>query len=151
MQQLPIVYHEDYVVPLPEGHRFPMAKFKLLYERIRQLLPPQHLSIHSPSIPTIESLERVHDPNFIQDYIHGTLDFQAQRRIGLPWSDSLVTRTITAVGGTILTTRLAIEKGVALNTAGGTHHAFPEFGSGFCIFNDFAIALRQLQDEGRIK
>ena len=151
MQQLPIVYHEDYVVPLPEGHRFPMAKFKLLYERVCELIPLQQLQVHRPEFPKIEYLERVHDPNFIQDYIHGTLEFQAQRRIGLPWSDGLVTRTITAVGGTLLTTRLAIEKGIALNTAGGTHHAFPNYGSGFCIFNDFAIAIRQLQHEGEIQ
>jgi acetoin utilization deacetylase AcuC-like enzyme len=142
---LPLVYHPGYVAPLPAGHRFPMAKFQLLYERIlrdRIATPDQ---FHQPELPPLEWLELVHEPSYIQDYFHGTLDLKVQRRIGLPWSEALAYRTRIAVGGSILTAKLALEYGLACNTAGGTHHAFPNYGSGFCIFNDLAIAARVLQ------
>jgi acetoin utilization deacetylase AcuC-like enzyme len=84
-------------------------------------------------------------------YRTGTLDPQAQRRIGLPWSEGVVNRTLTAVGGTVLTAKLALEHGLACNTAGGTHHAFPSYGSGFCILNDLAIAARTMRSEGLAK
>ncbi|MCM1984171.1 histone deacetylase family protein [Lyngbya confervoides] len=150
MAPLPLVYHPDYGVPLPEGHRFPMAKFQRLYETLSLQLPGQFRAF-TPHLPLQTSLELVHDPNFIQDYCLGTLGAQEQRRIGLPWSEALVKRTLTAVGGTLLTARLALTHGIALNTAGGTHHAYPTFGSGFCIFNDFAIAARVLLEEGKIQ
>lgn len=147
---LPIVYHPDYVAPLPEGHRFPMLKFRLLYETLLEggvARPPQ---FHFPTHPQIEWLELVHESDYIQAYCNGTLDLKVQRRIGLPWSRGLVNRTCIAVGGTILTAKLALSQGLACNTAGGTHHAFPSYGSGFCIFNDLAIASRVLQKEGLI-
>ncbi|MEM1369271.1 MAG: histone deacetylase [Cyanobacteria bacterium P01_H01_bin.15] len=146
----PIVYHPNYVVPLPLGHRFPMPKFKALYELLLKDGVATQVSVHSPDYPTDKILQLIHTPDYVQDYCQGTLSPQAQRRIGLPWSPSLVTRTCTAVGGTILTARLALEYGCACNTAGGTHHAFPSYGSGFCIFNDIAIAIRALQKEGFI-
>ena len=142
---LPIVYHPDYVAPLPEGHRFPMPKFAKLYEMLlsdRVATPDQ---FHTPERPPTEWIELVHTPDYVQAYCQGTLDAKAQRRIGLPWSPALVNRTCTAVGGTILTAQLALKYGLACNTAGGTHHAFPSYGSGFCIFNDLAIATRVLQ------
>lgn len=142
---IPIAYHPDYVTPLPEEHRFPMPKFKLLYEYLlkEEIVLPEW--VHLPEIPPQSWLEFVHDRDYINAYIEGTLSPKAQRRIGLPWSRGLVTRTLTAVGGTILTAKLALKYGIACNTAGGTHHAFPDFGSGFCIFNDLAIASRVLQ------
>jgi acetoin utilization deacetylase AcuC-like enzyme len=145
---LPIIYHPDYVTPLPEGHRFPMPKFGKLYELLlsdRIATPDQ---FHIPQIPPLEWIELVHTPEYVQAYCQGTLDPKAQRRIGLPWSPALVQRTCTAVGGTILTAQLAIEQGLACNTAGGTHHAFPSYGSGFCIFNDLAIASCVIQKRG---
>lgn len=93
----------------------------------------------------------MHLPEYVQAYCQGTLDPKAQRRIGLPWSPELVNRTCTAVGGTILTAQLALQHGLACNTAGGTHHAFPSYGSGFCIFNDLAIAARCLQQWKLVK
>lgn len=142
---LPIAYHPDYVTPLPEDHRFPMPKFKLLYEYLlkEKIVLPEW--VHLPKIPSQHWLELVHDRNYINAYLTGTLPSKVQRRIGLPWSEGLVTRTRTAVGGTILTAQLALQYGIACNTAGGTHHAFPDYGSGFCIFNDLAIAARVLQ------
>ncbi|MBP5975646.1 histone deacetylase [Brasilonema sp. CT11] len=142
---LPIVYHPDYVAPLPEGHRFPMPKFRQLYELLLADGVAQKEQFHLPSRPPQELIELVHTSEYIQAYCEGTLDAKAQRRIGLPWSSSLVNRTCVAVGGTILTAQLALKYGLACNTAGGTHHAFPSYGSGFCIFNDLAVAARVLQ------
>jgi acetoin utilization deacetylase AcuC-like enzyme len=142
---LPLVYHPNYVVPLPEGHRFPMPKFRQLYELLLADGVAHPEQFHAPQRPPQEWIELVHLPEYVQAYYNGRLDSKAQRRIGLPWSPELVNRTCTAVGGTILTAQLALDRGLACNTAGGTHHAFPSYGSGFCIFNDLAIAARLLQ------
>ncbi|BAZ12364.1 histone deacetylase/AcuC/AphA family protein [Calothrix sp. NIES-4071] len=142
---LPIVYHPDYVAPLPEGHRFPMAKFWLLYELLLKDGVAYDNQFHIPTVPQQELIELVHTNSYVNAYCQGTLDAKAQRRIGLPWSPALANRTCVAVGGTILTASLALQYGLACNTAGGTHHAFPSYGSGFCIFNDLAIATRVLQ------
>ncbi len=147
---LPLVYHPDYVVPLPPGHRFPMAKFQLLYEILLADRVAQPEQFHLPGRPPQEWIELVHTTDYVQAYCQGTLDAKAQRRIGLPWSAALVNRTCVAVGGTILTAKLALQHGIACNTAGGTHHAFPSYGSGFCIFNDLAIAARLLQHLGLV-
>lgn len=151
MASFPVVYHPAYVTPLPNGHRFPMPKFQLLCDllvRDRIITPSQ---IYQPGAPPIDWLELVHSPDYVRAYCTGTLDPKAQRRIGLPWSEGLVKRTCTAVGGTILTAKLALQFGLACNTAGGTHHAFPTYGSGFCIFNDLAIALKVLQSQNLIR
>jgi acetoin utilization deacetylase AcuC-like enzyme len=145
---LPIIYHPDYVVPLPEGHRFPMPKFSKLYEMLLSDRVAHPEQIHTPERPPPEWIELVHTPEYVRAYCEGTLDAKAQRRIGLPWSPALANRTCVAVGGTILTAKLALSHGLACNTAGGTHHAFPSYGSGFCIFNDLAIAARVLQHLG---
>lgn len=141
---VPVVYHPDYVTPLPDQHRFPMPKFKLLYEFLLQegITSPEW--VFTPEVPPQAWLELVHTPDYVQAYCEGTLEAKAQRRIGLPWSPGLVTRTCTAVGGTILAAKLALQYGMVCNTAGGTHHAFPSYGSGFCIFNDLAIASQVL-------
>lgn len=125
-----------------------MAKFGLLRDRILQDQVAHADQFHQPDLPSTNWLELVHLPEYVRDYCEGTLDLKAQRRIGLPWSPDLVLRTCTAVGGTILTAQLAMQYGLACNTAGGTHHAFPAYGSGFCIFNDLAIASRVLQQQG---
>jgi acetoin utilization deacetylase AcuC-like enzyme len=151
LSQLPIIFHPDYVAPLPTGHRFPMPKFALLRDRLLKdsvITPDQ---IYQPGEPPPGWLELVHDTAYVKAYRQGSLDSKAQRRIGLPWSPALVKRTCTAVGGTILTAKLALEHGLACNTAGGTHHAFPGYGSGFCIFNDLAIATRVLQAQQRVQ
>lgn len=145
MARLPLVYHPGYVAPLPEGHRFPMAKFRDLYDLLLAdgvAIPSQ---FYVPELPPTEWLALVHTPDYVSAYQDGTLDPKAQRRIGLPWSEALAHRTRIAVGGSVLTARLALTHGLACNTAGGTHHAFPSYGSGFCIFNDLAIAARVLQ------
>lgn len=148
---LPLVYHPDYVVPLPPSHRFPMAKFQLLYDILLTDRVARPEQFHLPGRPPQEWIELVHTPDYVQAYSQGTLDAKAQRRIGLPWSPALVNRTCVAVGGTILTAKLALQHKIACNTAGGTHHAFPSYGSGFCIFNDLAIAARLLQQLGLVR
>jgi acetoin utilization deacetylase AcuC-like enzyme len=148
---LPLVYHPDYVVPLPPGHRFPMSKFGQLYHTLLADGVAHVSQFHQPELPPSDWIERVHTSEYVQQYRNGTLDPKAQRRIGLPWSPALVHRTCMAVGGTILTARLALEHGLACNTAGGTHHAFPSYGSGFCIFNDLAIAARTLLHLGLVQ
>ena len=147
---LPIIYHPDYVTPLPPGHRFPMSKFGQLYELLLTDGIANQKQFHAPERPSKESIELIHTPDYVEAYYQGTLNPKAQRRIGLPWSPQLVSRTCTAVGGTVLTAKLALRHGLACNTAGGTHHAFPDYGSGFCIFNDLAIAPRVLQKLGLV-
>ncbi|BAY19337.1 histone deacetylase/AcuC/AphA family protein [Anabaenopsis circularis NIES-21] len=148
---LPIIYHPNYVAPLPEGHRFPMSKFSKLYELLLKDGVAQAEQFHTPQLPPQDLIELVHTPDYVRAYCEGTLDAKAQRRIGLPWSPALVNRTCVAVGGTILTAQMALAQGLACNTAGGTHHAFPSYGSGFCIFNDLAIASRVLQKLGLVQ
>ncbi|BAZ65487.1 MAG: histone deacetylase [Pelatocladus maniniholoensis HA4357-MV3] len=148
---LPLVYHSDYVAPLPEGHRFPMPKFQQLYELLLADGVAYPSQFYIPERSQQELIELVHTPEYVQAYCEGTLDSKAQRRIGLPWSSALVNRTCVAVGGTIMTAKLALNHGLACNTAGGTHHAFPNYGSGFCIFNDLAIAPRVLQKLGLVQ
>ncbi len=128
-----------------------MPKFQLLKELLLRDRVIQASQIYQPGAPPREWLMLVHDADYVRDYCEGTLDSKAQRRIGLPWSEGLVRRTCTAVGGTILTAKLALQQGIACNTAGGTHHAFPSYGSGFCIFNDLAIALKVLQAQRLIR
>jgi acetoin utilization deacetylase AcuC-like enzyme len=145
-----VVYHPDYVAPLPPGHRFPMPKFRLLKDLLIKDGVISASQIHKPQLPSFELIQLVHTPDYVRGYCTGTLEYKAQRRIGLPWSEALVRRTCIAVGGTVLAAQLALEYGCACNTAGGTHHAFPDYGSGFCIFNDLAIASRVLLHQGLV-
>ncbi len=145
---LPVIYHENYVTPLPPEHRFPMPKFGVIYDLIRNNGLKDKVQFFKPDVPGDELITLVHSPRYYNALMEGTLSRKAERKIGLPLSDELMLRTRTAVGGTILTARLALEYGLACNTAGGTHHAFPDFGSGFCLLNDLAIAARVIQEEG---
>jgi acetoin utilization deacetylase AcuC-like enzyme len=144
-----LVYHPDYVSPLPIGHRFPMAKFGLLHDR---LVAEKIVGrVHQPQLPDRAWLELVHDPDYVGAFQGGTIDDKAMRRIGLPWSEQLVRRTQIALGGTVLAARLALQEGLAGNAAGGTHHAFPGYGSGFCVFNDLAVTASLLLAEGLVQ
>lgn len=148
---LPLIYHPNYVAPIANTHRFPMEKFRLLYEMLLSDRIAQPEQFFIPELPDLDAIALVHDRQYVESYWQGNLDAKAQRRIGLPWSRELAYRTRIAVGGTLLTARLALAQGLACNTAGGTHHAFPSYGSGFCIFNDLAIASRVLLQEGLVK
>ena len=148
---LPLVYHPDYVTPLPDGHRFPMGKFAVLRDILIDEGIARADTLHRPAVATREQLGRVHTPDYVEAFARGTLAREAVRRIGLPWSQGLVRRTFTAVGGTIRAAELALDYGLACNLAGGTHHAHPDFGSGFCILNDLAVAATEMIHCGRVK
>ena len=141
---VPVVYHPLYSAPLPSSHRFPMAKFRLLHQLLCERGLIQEHQIHQPLSISRKDLERVHTRDYHQAFCQGTLTREQQRRIGLPATKPLVQRTWLAVGGTLLTARLALKTGLACHLAGGTHHAHPGFGSGFCIFNDCAVAASVL-------
>ena len=147
----PLVYHEAYSAPLPSTHRFPMAKFRQLEGCLRDMGLASDGQMHRPLPVPRRWLELVHSRGYHQAFARDQLDRQAQRRIGLPATTPLVQRTWLAVGGTLLTARLALQHGVACHLAGGTHHAFPDFGSGFCIFNDLAITARVLLEQERLQ
>ncbi len=146
-----LVYHPAYSVPLPEGHRFPMAKFRLLLEVLLRQGLARPGRIHRPLPAPRRWLERVHLRRYHEALAQGTLTAAEVRRLGLPPSPALVRRSWLAVGGTVLTARLAMEEGLACHLAGGTHHAFPDHGSGFCVFNDCAVAATVLLEEKRVK
>lgn len=146
----PFVYSPRYEAPIPAGHRFPMGKFSRLHRfLIREQIATVEQFWEPERVPR-EWLTLVHAPAYVDAFCQGTLPELAQRRIGLPWSPSLVERTRTALGGTVLAARLALSHGIACNTAGGTHHAFADYGSGFCIFNDLAVSARVLRHEGLV-
>jgi acetoin utilization deacetylase AcuC-like enzyme len=140
-----------YTVPLPAGHRFPIAKYAMLRDAVVAggLIPPGH--VHEPERATVDALRLVHTERYVSALVAGQLSEAEQRRIGLPWSEALVERSFRAVGGTCEAAAAALDRGVGMNLAGGTHHAFPDHGEGFCVFNDVAVAIRTLQRSGRIR
>ena len=114
----------------------------------RGLVAPENL--HDPERASLEAVELVHTADYVQRLSTGDLDEQELRALGFPWSEALVERTFRAAGGTVEASGAALDRGIAMNLAGGTHHAFADRGEGFCVFNDVAIAIRSLQREGRI-
>ena len=140
-----VFYTDQFVLPLPPGHRFPMGKYRLLRDRIAAELPEIRLM---PAPPASDGeLALVHTPGYIQAISDGTVDPKILREIGFPWSDAMAQRARRSVGATISACRAAFEQGVAANIAGGTHHAYPDKGGGFCVFNDAAVAARLMQAE----
>jgi len=134
-----------YTFPLPNGHRFPISKYALLRERvIAEGIVPQE-RVHDPAPVERDHLLLVHTPDYVDRFTAGSLTRDEERRLGFPWSEALVERSYRAAGGTLEAARHAVTNGIAMNLAGGTHHAFPGHGEGFCVFNDVAIAIRALQ------
>ena len=140
-----------YTIPLPAGHRFPIEKYALLRDAVVASGLVSPATLHEPERATVESLLLVHTRAYVDALVTGTLGDAEQRRIGLPWSEFLVERSFRAVGGTCEAARAALDLGVTMNLAGGTHHAFPDHGEGFCVFNDTAVAIRLLQRDGSIR
>jgi acetoin utilization deacetylase AcuC-like enzyme len=139
-----VFYSDHYTVPLPEGHKFPMEKYKLLREKLlaENILSPNEL--FEPELPSREIITLAHSPEYYDSFANGTVDPMTVRRIGLPWSRELFYRSLASVGGAIGSARAALEHGVGGNLAGGTHHAFRDHGEGFCVFNDFAVVTLNL-------
>lgn len=139
-------YADHFVLPLPSGHRFPMGKYARLRERLAAELPEVQLLEALPA--SGGELALVHAPAYIEAVATGSLSAAAQREIGFPWSPAMAERARRSVGATLLACRSAMGgAGLAANLAGGTHHAYADKGSGFCVFNDFAVAARLMQAE----
>jgi len=138
-------YADQFVLPLPEGHRFPMAKYRMLRDRLAAHLPGVAMQVAPPASDA--ELALVHNPAYIDDIEHGTLPAAAQREIGFPWSPAMAERARRSVGATVHASRAALRDGIAGNLAGGTHHSYAHKGGGFCVFNDVAVAARLMQAE----
>ncbi len=139
-------YADHFVLPLPQGHRFPMQKYAMLRERLVAQMPG--IEMHEALPVSANELKLVHTPAYIDAVFNGTLSATAQRDIGFPWSPGMAERACRSVGGTVLAARAALNGGwIATNLAGGTHHSHPGHGSGFCVFNDVAVAARLMQHE----
>ncbi|MES2786779.1 MAG: histone deacetylase [Pseudomonadota bacterium] len=140
-----VFYATQFVLALPQGHRFPMAKYQLLRDRIADELPILELAQALPA--TDGELALVHTPAYISSISDGTVDPKIMREIGFPWSEAMSDRARRSVGATIAACRSAFREGIAANIAGGTHHAYAAKGGGFCVFNDAAVAARLMQAE----
>ena len=141
-------YSDHFVLPLPDGHKFPMAKYAKLRERIlaERIVSAEDL-IEAPAA-SWDDIRLAHDAAYVDAVANGTVPPDIQRRIGFPWSPQMVERSRRSVGATMAAVHVALDDGVAANLAGGTHHAFADRGEGFCVFNDVAVAARVLQETG---
>jgi len=150
MRLLPIVHHPDYTADTPDGHRFPMQKFARLAEILRQdgLVPHGFVT---PEPVARADLIRAHTPAYVDGVLSRTLDPAAVRRIGFSLTERVVLRAQLATAGTLLAARLALQEGLACNSAGGSHHARADQGAGFCVFNDVAVAASVLLAEGVVE
>lgn len=146
-----IFFSDTYEFPLPEGHRFPVMK----YRKLRDLLVKERIVDESALVeaPLIDPgvLHHAHSPDYVRDFLEGRLPDRAMRRIGLPWSPEFAQRALASVGGTVAAAEAALRDGIGGNLAGGTHHAFREYGEGFCVFNDIAVAALKLLHEKRVR
>ncbi len=141
-----VFYSDHLFVPLPTGHRFPMPKYAQLHQCVAEAgLPGVELTLSAPA--SDEQVLRVHTPEYLRRFLSGELTEREIRRIGFPWSTELVVRSRYAIGGTVDACRAALSDGLAINLAGGTHHAYPDHGEGYCVLNDVAIAARAMQAE----
>ncbi|MCA9873050.1 MAG: histone deacetylase [Anaerolineales bacterium] len=146
-----IFTYDSFTFPLPEGHRFPAAKYQMLREAVAaaQVVPPENLITPTPA--TTNQLRRAHSQEYLDKVQHGRLSPQEIRRIGLPWSPELVVRCQHSVGATIAACRTALQNGRSASLGGGTHHACWDEGQGFCVYNDTVAAARAMQAEGRAR
>jgi acetoin utilization deacetylase AcuC-like enzyme len=145
-----VFYADHYTVELPAGHRFPMGKYATLRRALveRGVVPASDLT--AAQFAERAQIVRVHDADYVDAFIAGRLDPKIMREIGLPWSPHLVERTLGSAGGTLGATYAALRDGIAGNLAGGTHHAHRARGSGFCVFNDLAIAAADVLATGAV-
>jgi acetoin utilization deacetylase AcuC-like enzyme len=138
-------YSDHFVLPLPQGHRFPMAKYRMLRDALSAQLPGVRL-VEAPSASDGE-LAYAHTPAYIATISDGSVNPSVMREIGFPWSEAMAERTRRSVGATVAAVRVAMAEGFAANLAGGTHHAYADKGGGFCVYNDIAVAARVMQAE----
>ena len=144
-----LVHHPDYIAVMPPGHSFPMDKYGLLMVALAEA--GVAVDRHTPDPVPRDWIEAVHDSAYVAAVFDATLPRDIERRIGFPVTPAMVRRSRLVIGGTYLACRLALDGGFAANSAGGSHHALPEGGAGYCIFNDIAVAAARLLAEGRVK
>lgn len=142
-----LFYCDHYDMGLPPAHRFPARKYRLLRE---SLTGDSRFTLHPAPLATRDQLVTAHSSSYVDAFLTGTLDNNAIRRIGFPWSPQLVQRTLASAGATLAATNAALEQGTSGALAGGTHHAFRAEGSGFCVFNDIAVAISYLRSTTRL-
>ncbi|OZV71161.1 histone deacetylase family protein [Winogradskyella aurantia] len=145
---LKIAFNPIYKHPLPKGHRFPMEKYDLLPQQLKHEGTCSEVNFFEPKRPNDKYIVAVHDPEYYYDLVNMTLDQRAVRKIGFPLSEVLVEREVIIADGTIKASEHALQYGIAMNIAGGTHHAFTNRGEAFCLLNDQAIGARYLQHKG---
>ena len=146
-----VYYSDHYTIDLPDGHRFPMRKYRMLRYALLEHGIIDQSQLVAPALATREDVLLAHTQRYVDGVLTGTLDRLEQRRIGFPWSPGLVDRSLATVGGCIASARAALEDGVSGNLAGGTHHALRDAVEGFCVFNDIAVTTIKLQQEGLIR
>jgi acetoin utilization deacetylase AcuC-like enzyme len=142
-----LYYSDQYTIPLPPGHKFPLAKYRLLREALQAT---GRFDFAQAPLADIETIELIHDREYVRGFIHGGLANGVMRRIGFPWSHGLVLRTLASVGSTLAASHDALRCGRGGGLAGGTHHAFRAEGSGFCVFNDIAVAIAALRADRHV-
>lgn len=148
---LRVFYTDQFVIELPEGHRFPMQKYRMVREGLLEEGILQQEELSEPLFPSREDLLRAHTSRYVDAVCGGTLEQKEVRRIGFPWSEALVERSLASVGGCIEAAEEALRTGVSGCLAGGTHHASADWGEGYCVFNDIAVAALRLFHQGRIE
>lgn len=148
MTPIPLIFDPIYSqLDLPRRHRFPIEKYQALFDRALAEYPKHFTPIKVPGKVATADLLTVHQFEYVETFINGTITEKAMKRIGFEWSQQFVNRTLTAVNGTIETAKHAVQHGIAINCTGGYHHAHPDFGSGFCVFNDLTIAANCLLNQ----
>lgn len=145
---LPLFHHPDYVAALPSGHSFPMAKYGLLRAALAEI--GQTVEVHAPLPMAVSWLEAVHDPAYVAAVLAAKVPAEGERRIGFPVTEAVARRTLAVAGGTYAAALHALATGFAANGAGGSHHALPDGGAGYCVTNDLAIAANRLVSEGAV-
>ncbi|NNE01450.1 MAG: histone deacetylase, partial [Pirellulaceae bacterium] len=145
-----LYYTDHFELPLPDGHRFPMDKYRRLRRHVASSSDHESDALIVPPAATNDQLQLCHTPRYINAVQSGSLTDAEIRRIGFPWSPAMVQRSRRSTGATIAAARAALADGVSANLAGGTHHAFADAGEGYCVFNDAAVAIRTLQHDGLI-
>lgn len=143
-------YCDTFPIPVPDGHRFPVDKYALLRARIESSELLQALELHIPAALQAEELCLAHDPDYVQRMLKGEMSRREMQLIGFPWSEGLVERARRSSSATVSAAQQALDDGIAVNLAGGTHHAMCDRGEGFCIFNDTVIAARAMQRDAGI-
>lgn len=149
--RLPAFHSDQFELPLPEGHRFPMTKYRLLRERVAAQADALGIELLTPPLASDEALHRVHDRAYVASIDSGSIEPAALRRIGFPWSPQMAERSRRVSGASMAAAELAFERGMAVNLAGGTHHAQRSRGAGYCIYNDSVVAARHAQALGLAK